>query len=351
MRPFARAGYVTNIIFSVIDKGEKLFVVYFLRLVIEIIEHTFFDLYKIKSRLRILKSSSQYISGMDAVMKSDQSLLRKHVEFLTTLRPFRNYQNVESLGKVCQYLANEFHNLRLQVSDQPFIANRVEFKNIIGTYNSSKKRRLIVGAHYDVCGDQPGADDNASAVSGLLETARMVAEAQPDIDYRIDFVAYCLEEPPFYDTNMMGSYHHAESISSIKSDVIGLINFEMIGYYHNGPQPYPDPRLAQIYPATADFIAVVGKHDYHEFNQKVYELMRVDAEINVQMIDNYLIESLAGMSDQRSYWRFGIPALMINDTSFIRNPNYHRISDDLDTLSFGHMAATVSAVYKAIVGF
>ena len=90
---------------------------------------------------------------MDAVMKSDQSLLRKHVEFLTTLRPFRNYQNVESLAKVCQYLANEFHNLRLQVSDQPFIANRVEFKNIIGTYNSSKKRRLIVGAHYDVCGD------------------------------------------------------------------------------------------------------------------------------------------------------------------------------------------------------
>lgn len=87
---------------------------------------------------------------------------------------------------------------------------------------------MIVGAHYDVCGDQPGADDNASAVSGLLETARMVAEAQPDIDYRIDFVAYCLEEPPFYDTNMMGSYHHAESISSIKSDVIGLINFEMI---------------------------------------------------------------------------------------------------------------------------
>lgn len=54
-----------------------------------------------------------------------------------------------------------------------------------------------MGAHYDVCGNQPGADDNASAVAGLLESARMVAEVKPNIDYRIDFVAYCLEEPPF----------------------------------------------------------------------------------------------------------------------------------------------------------
>lgn len=32
--------------------------------------------------------------------------------------------------------------------------------------------RIIVGAHYDVYGDLPGADDNASAVAGLLEIAR-----------------------------------------------------------------------------------------------------------------------------------------------------------------------------------
>ena len=69
------------------------------------------------------------------------------------------------------------------------------------------------------------------------------------------------------------------------------------------------------------------------------------------MIDHPLIEGLASMSDQRSYWEFDIPALMINDTSFIRNPNYHEISDDIDTLNFDHMREVVACAYKAITGF
>lgn len=284
-------------------------------------------------------------------MKADKDSLYKHVDFLTTLRPFRNYQNLDSLAKVCDYISSEFSKSGLQTTDQPFQADGRTYKNVIGSYNTGHKRRLIVGAHYDVCGDQPGADDNASAVAGLLEAARMVAETKPPINYRIDFVAYCLEEPPYYATDLMGSYIHAKSLQPILNDVIGQINFEMIGYFHQGPQPYPDQRLAQIYPTTADFIAVVGKHEYHAFNQKVFDLMTPGAEINVQMIDHPLIEHLAEMSDQRSYWRLGIPALMINDTSFVRNNNYHKPTDDIGTLSFTHMAATVSATYNAIVGF
>jgi Zn-dependent M28 family amino/carboxypeptidase len=125
------------------------------------------------------------------------------------------------------------------------------YKNVLASYNTEKTRRLIVGAHYDVCGDQPGADDNASAVAGLLEISRMVAEAQPDIDYRIDFVSYCLEEPPYFSTPQMGSWIHANSISTLKADIIGVINFEMIGYFHEGDQSYPDERLRKIYPKKA----------------------------------------------------------------------------------------------------
>ncbi|HBV63383.1 MAG TPA: hypothetical protein DEF45_10220 [Rhodopirellula sp.] len=74
-----------------------------------------------------------------------------------------------------------------------------------------------MGAHYDVCLEQPGADDNASAVAGLLESARMVAAAQPTLDYRIDFVAFSVEEPPYYGTHDMGSYRHASSIKDQKN--------------------------------------------------------------------------------------------------------------------------------------
>ncbi len=284
-------------------------------------------------------------------MYANRELLHRHVKFLTTLRPFRNYQNRESLEKVCRYLKGEFDKYGLQAVEQKFDAGGSEYKNIIASYQPEKRRRMIVGAHYDVCGDQPGADDNASAVAGLLEVARMVAATKPDIDYRIDFVSFCLEEPPFYATQKMGSYVHAKSISKFRTDVIGLINFEMIGFFHDGDQEYPDARLRAVYPKKANFIAVVGRHAYHEFNQKVYELMKVGAGIDVQMIDHPMVEDLAGMSDQRSYWEFDIPALMINDTSFIRNPNYHEMSDDIDTLSFDRMREVVTCAYKSITGF
>ena len=284
-------------------------------------------------------------------MKANKDNLYRHVEFLTTLRPFRNYQNLGSLEKCCDYFKAEFQKYGLEPVEQKFMAQGTEYENVIASYNAENPRRLIVGAHYDVCGDQPGADDNASAVAGMLETARMVAETKPEVDYRIDFVAYCLEEPPFFATEQMGSYVHAESVAEFKEDIIGLINFEMIGYFHDGEQPYPVPTLKAIYPEQANFIVVVGKQQYHDFNQKVFELMKVDAGIDVQMIDHPLVEELAGMSDQRSYWEFDIPALMINDTSFIRNENYHQASDDIDTLSFDHMREVVSCVYQAVIGF
>src|SRR5207342_1395907 len=134
------------------------------------------------------------------------------------------------------------------------------YSNIIASYNPKATKRLIVGAHYDVCGNQPGADDNASAVAGLLETARLLGENKPEIDYQIDLVAYCLEEPPFFSTQHMGSFVHAKSLHENKIDVIGMICYEMIGYFSDQPnsQPFPAPELAKIFPSTANFIIVVG---------------------------------------------------------------------------------------------
>lgn len=284
-------------------------------------------------------------------MHANQQRLYQHVDFLTKLRPFRNYRNLHTLARACEYMKGEFEQYGLQTAEQPFMAEGNEYKNVMASYNPSLQRRLIVGAHYDVCGDQPGADDNASAVAGMLEVARMVASTQPRISYRIDFVAFCLEEPPFYTTEQMGSYVHAKSIEPDRSDLIGMINFEMIGYFHEGEQPYPDEELRAAYPKKANFIAVVGKQKYHEFNATVHQLMKGRAKIAVEMIDDPVIEHLAGMSDQRSYWAFDIPALMINDTSFLRNPHYHEASDTIETLDFDSMAEVVTSAYHAITGF
>jgi|GEM_PF-3433856 len=89
-------------------------------------------------------------------MNANKDFLHQHVRFLTTLRPFRNYLNRASLEKVCHYLRREFEKHGLEPVEQKFTARGAEYKNIIASYNREKQRRIIVGAHYDVCGNQPG---------------------------------------------------------------------------------------------------------------------------------------------------------------------------------------------------
>lgn len=287
-------------------------------------------------------------------MKASKEQLFKDVDFLTSIKPARNYLHPDSLEKVCDYLKNEFILVGATPVEQAWMAEGREYKNIIASYNTEKRGRLIIGAHYDVAGNQPGADDNASAVAGLLETARMIFTNKPQLEYRIDFVAYCLEEPPYFGTDWMGSYVHAKSLHESKTDVIGMICYEMIGYFSDQPQsqPFPTPELAKQYPSVANFIIVVGIEKYTAFNKRVHQLMKEDTGIDVQVIhfpQSHAYPGLAGLSDQRSYWRFDYPALMINDTAFIRNPNYHQSSDTIDTLDFDKMTAVVSSAYRAAI--
>ena len=278
--------------------------------------------------------------------------LYRDVEFLTELRPFRNHRNLESLEKVCNYLRKEFSKAGYETEDQKWTAGGKEYTNVIASYNSGKSKRLIVGAHYDVAGDQPGADDNASAIAGLLETARLVAENKPVLDYRIDFVAYCLEEPPYFASEQMGSYIHAKSLHDQNAEVLGMICYEMIGYFSEEPgsQQFPNAEFAKRYPDKGNFITVVGSMEFDHFNSKVHRLMRRDSAIDVQLASLPPSMGLAGMSDQRSYWKFGYNALMINDTSFLRNPHYHLKSDTIETLDFEKMTEVVNSSYKAVVG-
>lgn len=285
-------------------------------------------------------------------MKASKERLYRDVEYLTSITPARNHRNLASLQKSYTYIESELQKAGARTERQTWQAGGEEYVNILASYNTDKTRRLIVGAHYDVDGDQPGADDNASAVAGLLETARLVFAAKPQLDYRIDFVAYSLEESPYFGTTSMGSYIHAESLHQQKADVLGMICYEMLGYFSDAPesQPFPSPELAALYPHTANFIIVVGIEPYASFADKVHRLMARDSGIDVQVIVFPAGEGLAGLSDQRNYWKFGWQAVMINDTAFIRNPNYHQASDTIDTLDFDKMTEVVSSAYRAVTG-
>jgi Zn-dependent M28 family amino/carboxypeptidase len=281
-----------------------------------------------------------------------QKRLHQHVQQLTTIQPARNYANLASLNKTAAYISDEFEKMGYQVETQAFRVDGKEYKNIIASYGKKEGQRVVVGAHYDVCGDQPGADDNASAVAGLLETARLLQEQKPALAYQVDFVAYSLEEPPYFATEHMGSAVHAKFLYDQQIEVKAMICYEMIGFFSDKPnsQQFPDPALARIYPNTGNFIIVVGRQGYETFTAKIKSLMQAHSSIDVQSISFPSSQGLAGLSDHRNYWKYNYPAVMINDTSFLRNPNYHQKTDTIDTLDFKKMAEVVKGVYAAIIG-
>jgi len=283
--------------------------------------------------------------------KANTERLYKDVEFLTELKPSRNFENLVSLNKAADYIKSEMEKCGNKTEEQTWTAKGNEYRNIILQYAPEKSKRLIIGAHYDVCCDQPGADDNASAVAGLLETARMIFNEKPDLSYGIDFVAYSLEEPPFFASHEMGSFVHAKSLHESNTEVLGMVCYEMIGYFSDEKdvQQYPAEELKSFYPETADFIIVAGIQRFKDFSENFYKKMKKDSKIDVQLINQLDAGDLVGMSDQRNYWHFNYPALMINDTSFMRNKNYHTPNDTIDTLDFDKMTEVINSSYRAII--
>ncbi|MCB0402839.1 MAG: M28 family peptidase [Flavobacteriales bacterium] len=53
-------------------------------------------------------------------------------------------------------------------------------------------------------------------------------------------------------------------------------------------------------------------------------------------------------SDHLNYWKYGYDAVMITNTAFYRNKNYHEPTDTPETLDYERMAQVVEGVYFAV---
>ncbi|MFL5731028.1 MAG: M28 family peptidase [Cytophagaceae bacterium] len=293
------------------------------------------------------------LRDLNANVPVSEENLKNTVKFLTTTTKPRNFYNQQSLNASAAFIMAEFKKYGYQVEEQKYLVEGVEVKNIICSYGPEDAERIIVGAHYDVCEEQAGADDNASGVAGLLELARILQVNKPELKYRIDLVAYTLEEPPFFRTSQMGSAVHAKYLSENNIKVKAMICLEMIGYFSDKPksQEYPVKALKTLYPSTGNFIAVVGKMGDSELTKHMKKKMLEGSSIGVESIN--APESMTGIdfSDHLNYWKYKFSAIMITDTSFYRNKNYHQKSDTMDTLNFSKMAEVVKGVYWGLVSF
>lgn len=134
---------------------------------------------------------------------ADTEQVIKHLTALTQTPEFRNHKNINQLNAVADYIHQAFKMNSDSTGFQEYQVDGQIYKNVICSFGTENSKRIIIGAHYDVCGDQQGADDNATGVTALLELSRMFKGQK--LNYRIDLVAYTLEEPPYFRTEIWGA--------------------------------------------------------------------------------------------------------------------------------------------------
>jgi len=276
--------------------------------------------------------------------------LKQTVHTLSTMSPARCYIYPESLETSVKYISQKLMEYGLTPESQKFDVYGNIYKNVIVSVGPEEGSRVVVGAHYDVCGNQPGADDNASGIAGLLEVARFAKKHEAELPYRVDFVAYTLEEPPFFGTTNMGSYVHASFLHENNIKVEGMICLEMIGFFtgEKKSQKFPLPLMRFFYPDTGDFICLVSSYGSSSLAKQISLHLKA-ASINVETFKGPSFIPGVDFSDHRNYWKFGYKAVMITDTAFYRNPNYHEHSDTIDTLDFVRMKEVVKGICWSLI--
>lgn len=201
--------------------------------------------------------------------------------------------------------------------------------NVVGTLEGADATEVIITAHYDafVWNEDtqyiytPGADDNASGVSAVLESARLLSEN--DWQHALKFVLFSGEE-----VGLWGAFDYASQ--NHHKDVLGFLNADMIAYDGNGD------RLLEV-------------HGYTEWNPLSEETGSIFNEI----VDVYnlnidpVVDNEWQPGDGMCLWWVGIPGISLVEDGNDFNPFYHTTEETLDKLNTPYL----TEVTKACVGW
>ncbi len=287
-------------------------------------------------------------AGADAL----EAALARHVRALADDIGERSVLRGDGLERAGDYIRRTFEEAGLAVTEQPYEYRGRRVANLIadlpGAGAGAGTVPTLIGAHYDTVLGTPGADDNASAVAVMLELAGRAAARPPPVPLR--FVAFTLEEPPTHATRHQGSRVFVRRMIESGERVAGAIILEMVGLT-TPKQDYPVFLQWAGYPKTGDFIAIVGNRRSRAFGERVLAGMKRNPALPVEslfMWFNGWILADTRLSDHAPFWDKGLPALMITDTAYFRNPHYHGPGDRAETLDYAFMANLVRSLELAL---
>lgn len=265
----------------------------------------------------------------------------------------RNSLHPEVLDQAADFLAAEMEASGAAVTRHTFslAGEKPLFQNVVGRYGPDNGAPLLlVGAHYDAHGDFPGADDNASGVAVMLALGRML-RTEKSLHGPVELVAFTLEERTHRGAGLQGSTVYAWKLEQEKVPVKAMLSLEMLGTFRDekGSQSYPFPLLDRLYPDVGNFVAVVAPFWDTGLVRTVKGAMVGASRLPVESINAPGFIRGVHDSDHFPFAQKGIPAAMVTDTAWNRNPRYHTAADTLDTLDYDRMAEATRGIYGALL--
>jgi hypothetical protein len=260
-------------------------------------------------------------------------------------------QKYESLVRAEKWLLTRLTEMGYSPRRQAYKVEGVEVANIDveipGTARGGEV--VVIGAHYDSAEDAPGANDNGSGVAANLALAQALRGIKPTRTLR--FVFFTNEEPPYFQTDNMGSVQYARWCKQNGDKVVAMMSLETMGYYSNekGSQEFPKyTGLGYLFPDIGNFIAFVGNWSSQAMTSGIVQSFKAASDVPVHYAHLPEFIRQAGFSDQWSFWQVGYPGLMVTDTALFRYPHYHEATDTPDKVNYEVLADVTQGLIPVI---
>jgi hypothetical protein len=208
--------------------------------------------------------------------------------------------------------------------------------NVLATIRGTTDRWVLLGAHYDHLGVEGGeiyrgADDNAAAVTILVEVGRALAQERPRRG--VILAAFDAEEPPHFLEDTMGSREWVRRPTVPLDQLDLMVCMDVVGHAL-GPEGAPN--------LVRQTVLALGAERSEGTAEHVDRISGAVPGVIVRRVDADIIPPL---SDYEAFWRGSIPFVLI---SCPRNRYYHTPQDTPDRLDWAKMGATAQWVERFV---
>ncbi len=295
--------------------------------------------------------------------------LRADVQHLAGDIGERNLYHPEKLEAAAAWIEAEFAHMGYRVRRVPVpvrgkdyaLAADITAWNIEAVLPGTTlaDEQIVIGAHYDSKvamprwnghwpptpekPGTPGANDNGSGVATVLALARHFAGRPQARTLR--FVTFVNEEPPFYQTDAMGSLAYARGLRADGLGKVRMITPETLGCYS------PRVRTKRLFigtllglPDRPNYIAFASTRGSRHWMAQCAARFAPHSTLELRTVAIPAFSKKVAWSDDWSFTQCGYPAFAVTDTAYERCDHYHEVTDTPDTLDYGPMAEVVNAL-------